>query len=140
MTKVTEAGFSNAEVSAPIPTQSAPALGLYDDRAAIYFQKSFRSESAQMSYLGMFTAEILKILMRNDGDLGSCIVFRSLRPCNPCLRAGPKLDGAPGEIRTPDPLLRRQMLYPAELRAHPWLLTNLTALTLLPQPLVLPKS
>jgi hypothetical protein len=27
-------------------------------------------------------------------------------------------NGAPGEIRTPDPLLRRQMLYPAELRAH----------------------
>jgi hypothetical protein len=30
--------------------------------------------------------------------------------------------GAPGEIRTPDPLLRRQTLYPTELRAHPWLL------------------
>jgi hypothetical protein len=26
--------------------------------------------------------------------------------------------GAPGETRTPDPLLRRQTLYPAELRAH----------------------
>jgi hypothetical protein len=26
--------------------------------------------------------------------------------------------GAPGEIRTPDVLLRRQMLYPAELRAR----------------------
>jgi hypothetical protein len=25
--------------------------------------------------------------------------------------------GAPGEIRTPDPLLRRQTLYPTELRA-----------------------
>ena len=25
---------------------------------------------------------------------------------------------APGEIRTPDPLIRSQMLYPAELRAH----------------------
>src|SRR5882724_9443163 len=30
-----------------------------------------------------------------------------------------KGDGAPGEIRTPDPLLRRQTLYPPELRA-PW--------------------
>ncbi len=29
-----------------------------------------------------------------------------------------KKNGAPGEIRTPDPLLRRQMLYPAELRAR----------------------
>ncbi len=27
--------------------------------------------------------------------------------------------GAPGEIRTPDLLLRRQSLYPSELRAHP---------------------
>ncbi len=26
--------------------------------------------------------------------------------------------GAPGGIRTPDPLLRRQILYPAELRAR----------------------
>ena len=26
--------------------------------------------------------------------------------------------GAPGEIRTPDPLVRSQVLYPAELRAH----------------------
>jgi hypothetical protein len=29
-----------------------------------------------------------------------------------------KLNGAPGEIRTPDPLVRSQVLYPAELRAH----------------------
>jgi hypothetical protein len=28
------------------------------------------------------------------------------------------LVGTPGVIRTPDPLLRRQVLYPAELRAH----------------------
>ena len=28
------------------------------------------------------------------------------------------IDGTPGVIRTPDPLLRRQVLYPAELRAH----------------------
>ena len=26
--------------------------------------------------------------------------------------------GAPGEIRTPDPLVRSQVLYPAELRAQ----------------------
>ena len=35
--------------------------------------------------------------------------------------------GAPGEIRTPDPLLRRQMLYPAELRARRLDLTQLAA-------------
>jgi hypothetical protein len=28
------------------------------------------------------------------------------------------LNGAPGEIRTPDLLIRSQSLYPAELRAH----------------------
>ncbi len=28
------------------------------------------------------------------------------------------IGGTPGVIRTPDPLLRRQVLYPAELRAH----------------------
>ena len=27
-------------------------------------------------------------------------------------------NGAPGEIRTPGPLIRSQVLYPAELRAH----------------------
>ena len=28
------------------------------------------------------------------------------------------VSGAPGEIRTPDPLIRSQILYPAELQAH----------------------
>ena len=28
------------------------------------------------------------------------------------------LVGAPGKIRTPDPLVRSQVLYPAELQAH----------------------
>ena len=31
---------------------------------------------------------------------------------------GPFLCGAPGEIRTPDPLVRSQVLYPTELRAR----------------------
>src|SRR5277367_1860055 len=31
---------------------------------------------------------------------------------------GSNKNGAPGEIRTPDPLVRSQMLYPAELRAR----------------------
>jgi hypothetical protein len=33
-------------------------------------------------------------------------------------RAPHRRFNAPGETRTPDPLLRRQMLYPAELRAQ----------------------
>ena len=32
--------------------------------------------------------------------------------------AGLSFYGAPGEIRTPDPLVRSQVLYPTELRAH----------------------
>ena len=33
-------------------------------------------------------------------------------------RSAAKADGAPAATRTRDPLLRRQMLYPTELRAH----------------------
>src|SRR5580698_5503364 len=46
--------------------------------------------------------------------------------------------GAPGEIRTPDPLVRSQMLYPAELRAHTAdkpSANNLTVSLPLPMPL-----
>ena len=39
-----------------------------------------------------------------------------------------KGNGAPGEIRTPDPLLRRQTLYPTELRARRAQLIHCTAL------------
>ena len=41
---------------------------------------------------------------------------------------GNEEDGAPGPIRTGDPLLRRQMLYPTELRAHWSELIQCTAL------------
>ena len=30
------------------------------------------------------------------------------------------IDGVPEETRTPDPLLRRQLLYPTELQAQMW--------------------
>ena len=36
--------------------------------------------------------------------------------------------GAPGGIRTPDPLLRRQTLFPTELRARGLQLAQFTAL------------
>src|SRR5580765_8956875 len=39
----------------------------------------------------------------------------------------PEISGAPGQTRTADPLLRRQMLYPTELRAHIVQLTHCTA-------------
>jgi hypothetical protein len=53
---------------------------------------------------------------------------------------GEGVSGAPGEARTPDPLLRRQTLYPAELRAHSWLLVDSTKVaTPIRQPIV-PKS
>jgi hypothetical protein len=44
----------------------------------------------------------------------TCVSQRGL-PTASCAREG---SGAPGEIRTPDLLLRRQSLYPAELRAR----------------------
>lgn len=37
--------------------------------------------------------------------------------------------GAPGEIRTPDPLVRSQVLYPTELRVH--VLSRLFAVVLM---------
>ena len=37
--------------------------------------------------------------------------------------------GAPGEIRTPDPLVRSQVLYPTELRVH--VLSRLFAIVLM---------
>jgi hypothetical protein len=40
------------------------------------------------------------------------INIRSLTP------SSAPFNGAPGEIRTPDPLVRSQMLYPIELRAQ----------------------
>jgi hypothetical protein len=41
-------------------------------------------------------------------DINSHLLAPSSAPFN----------GAPGEIRTPDPLVRSQMLYPIELRAQ----------------------
>src|SRR5882724_957358 len=40
---------------------------------------------------------------------------------------GPHRSGAPGGTRTPDPLLRRQTLYPAELRAPQHIISVATA-------------
>src|SRR5271168_1716235 len=56
-----------------------------------------------------------RILTREAGVLDEEIVGTV---CNTCVRVGPIRSGAPGGIRTPDPLLRRQILYPAELRAQ----------------------
>ena len=36
----------------------------------------------------------------------------------------PEKIGAPGGIRTPDPRLRRPMLYPPELRARAWIIAS----------------
>ena len=49
------------------------------------------------------------VLLDNDPSIGQ-----------PSSRDGRKSlkNGAPGEIRTPDHLVRSQVLYPAELRAH----------------------
>jgi hypothetical protein len=38
--------------------------------------------------------------------------------------------GAPGAIRTPDPLVRSQVLYPTELRALKWIIKFLLDLSI----------
>ena len=44
--------------------------------------------------------------------------FENVKTKNIIINFFINLYGAPGEIRTPDPLVRSQVLYPAELRAH----------------------
>ena len=44
--------------------------------------------------------------------------FNPLSPNDESPRIAEAFEDAPGEIRTPDPLIRSQMLYPAELRAR----------------------
>ena len=44
--------------------------------------------------------------------------FENIKTKNIIINFFINLYGAPGEIRTPDPLVRSQVLYPAELRAH----------------------
>ena len=52
------------------------------------------------------------------GERRGVVTYLADMFCYPCLRVGPARSGAPGETRTPDPLVRSQMLYPAELRAR----------------------
>ncbi len=59
----------------------------------------------------------------NHGRMGRnaaiCVIVHVVTPQEHgnCLN-NMELNGAPGEIRTPDLLIRSQSLYPAELRAH----------------------
>ncbi len=55
--------------------------------------------------------------------LSSYNVFLQKKILN-CLRIFLFQTGVPGEIRTPDPRLRRALLYPAELLRHLFLRTN----------------
>jgi hypothetical protein len=45
-----------------------------------------------------------------------------------------RFSGAPGKTRTCDPLIRSQILYPAELRAHPFSLNKLQRSTVFRNP------
>ena len=49
---------------------------------------------------------------------------RNIRAADRIFSADRQSGGAPGEIRTPDPLVRSQVLYPAELRARKRLIYN----------------
>ncbi len=74
---------------------------------------------------GMFRSETAKTRPRSGEQKGMCRARLVLHPCLWQIRddipGGTRTfqgDGAPGEIRTPDLMLRRHSLYPAELRAH----------------------
>jgi hypothetical protein len=52
--------------------------------------------------------------------------------CN--LLKGKGMNGAPGEIRTPDLMLRRHSLYPAELRARTFRILRIASTAIDPEP------
>ena len=60
--------------------------------------------------------------MRIADQVVHATVARALEPGCKNKKANPEagflVDGAPGEIRTPDPQVRSLVLYPAELRAR----------------------
>jgi hypothetical protein len=76
--------------------------------------------------------DILKERSKLDEELEEIIknnwCHKKIKPCNNSI-AGLNLasfDGVPGGIRTHDPLLRRQPLYPTELQGHEVLRINST--------------
>ncbi len=62
---------------------------------------------------------------KGDFELGERLSFQSIGK----LHRRKDVDGAPGEIRTPDLMLRRHSLYPAELRARPTRIPHFAAIT-----------
>jgi hypothetical protein len=56
--------------------------------------------------------------MRAESIRGTGVAYVSGIKRHLCDRNGPERSGAPGEIRTPDLLVRSQALYPTELRAR----------------------
>ena len=62
-------------------------------------------------------AELLKLVLSNCSVDATSIHPTYKKPFD-LIFARAMRSGAPGGIRTPDPLLRRQMLYPAELQAQ----------------------
>ena len=73
-----------------------------NERAFQWYVKALRKGKLRASKDAEITRAVLRRLIERGG--------RSGKPG--------EVIGTPGVIRTPDPLLRRQVLYPAELRAH----------------------
>ncbi len=65
---------------------------------------------------------------------GASVLYESRKPSDTLSEMREKKTGAPGRIRTADPLVRSQMLYPAELRAHGGELHEDDVADLLPRP------
>ncbi len=113
-----------------IEIQPCPAPGVVTDNL-----KSVVAERRQVIPLSRKEASL--ILAHSDLECAVNVPYGDNWPstfgyfCNPCdtFRASVfcgqaiDLNGGPGPIRTGDPLLRRQMLYPTELRARAFILS-----------------
>jgi hypothetical protein len=79
----------------------------------------FRKEVAEKAGLGFELPSKKRVVGPNGPKIESAVVLEIVASCK-CLIQ--EINGAPGETRTPDPLVRSQMLYPTELRAHAYII------------------
>ena len=68
--------------------------------------------------LGFFDEEVGRVEPTSNPLFTETVNHVSGIRCKPCVRNTPFINGAPGRIRTSDPLVRSQVLYPTELRAR----------------------
>ncbi len=98
----------------------APAAGA-DDASAAHWVGDLRAvDAARLPAVSAVLPELVALSDRDvflTGRRGLPRLGRRRRGADPG-RARPRLTGAPGGIRTPNLLIRSQMLYPLSIRAH----------------------